>query len=106
MLDRKKIGDILIELQVLTAAEVDAVLFALRQRGDQTKFGQAARDMGLVRDEHILAALSVQMQLFPNAQTMSLRRLLGRLREPMAPRECANHQTARRPAPTTPTKAR
>ncbi len=102
MLDRKRIGDILVELQVLTATEVDAVLYALRQRGDQTKFGQVARDMGLVRDEHILAALSVQMQLFPNVQTMSLRRLLGRLREPMG----APEPPARRGLPKASTKTR
>ena len=96
MLDRKKIGDILVELQVLTAGEVDAVLYALRNRGGPTKFGQVAREMGLLRDEHILAALSVQMQLFPNIQTMSLRRLLGRLREPIASSPAAPIRKARR----------
>ena len=105
MLERKKLGDILIELQVLTAAEVEAVLFASRQRGDQTKFGQVAREMGLLREEHIFAALSVQMQLFPNIQTMSLRRLLGRLREPIAPSPRLTSQKARR-LPKSSTKAR
>jgi hypothetical protein len=83
MLDRKRIGAILVELQVLTPPEVDRVLLALRRRGDLTKFGQIAREMGLVREEHILAALAVQMQLFPNIRDMSLRQLMGRLREPI-----------------------
>ena len=83
MLDRKRIGAILVELQVLTPAELDRVLLALRRRNDLTKFGQIAREMGLVREEHILAALAVQMQLFPKVQEMSLRQLMGRLKEPL-----------------------
>jgi hypothetical protein len=83
MLDRKKIGDILVSLQVLTPGEVDRVLLALRRRLDQTKFGQVARDMGLLREEHILAALAVQMQLFPRIHDMSLRQLMGRLHDPV-----------------------
>ena len=106
MLDRKKIGDILVELQVLTAAEVDAVLAALRRRGPQAKFGQVARDMGLLREEHILAALSVQLELLPNIQTMSLRRLLGRLREPISASETPKGRPGRKQAPKSPSKAR
>lgn len=106
MLDRKKIGDILVELQVLSAAEVDAVLTALRRRGDQAKFGQVARDMGLVREEHILAALSVQLELLPNVQAMSLRRLLDRLRAPIPPLERSKKQPERRQPPKAPSKTR
>jgi hypothetical protein len=85
MLERKRIGEILVELQVMTTAEVDRVLLAMRKRLDQTKFGQLARDMGLIREEHILAALAVQMDLFPGIQDMSLNRLLGRLQAPVTP---------------------
>ena len=83
MLDHKRIGEILVELQVLTPAEVERVLQALRRRGDQAKFGHVAREMRLLREEHVLAALAVQMQLFPNIQEMSLRKLMGRLRDPI-----------------------
>lgn len=83
MVDRKKLGEILVELQVLTPAEVERILLALRRRDDFTKFGQVGREMGLLREEHILAALAVQMQLFPNVQDMSLPKLMGRLRDPI-----------------------
>jgi hypothetical protein len=81
--DRKRLGEILVDLQVLTVAEVDRVLAAMRRRRDRAKFGQVAREMGLLREEHILAALAVQMQLFPNVSEMSLQRLLGRLSDPI-----------------------
>jgi hypothetical protein len=83
MQDRKKLGEILVELQLLTPFEVDRVLRALSKRCDRTKFGQIARDLGLIREEHILAALAVQMQLFSNVQEMSLRQLLERLHDPV-----------------------
>src|SRR5271157_5459099 len=82
MRERKKLGEILRDLRVLTDAEVERVLEAIRRRHDQTKFGQVARDMGLLRDEHILAALAVQMQMFPGIADLSLNRLLDRLQEP------------------------
>jgi hypothetical protein len=82
MLERRKLGEILVELRVLTPAEVERVLWALRRRGDQAKFGQVAREMGLLREEHILAALAVQMELFPGIQDLSLNRLLGSLENP------------------------
>jgi hypothetical protein len=85
MRERDKLGTILVNLQVLTPAEVDRVVHALRRRGGQAKFGQVARDMGLVREEHILAALAVQMQLFPGIQDMSLNRVLSRLQDPCPP---------------------
>jgi hypothetical protein len=82
MRERKKLGEILHDLQVLTDADIARVIEAMRRRRDQTKFGQVARDMGLLRDEHILAALAVQMQMFPGIQDLSLNRLLDRLQEP------------------------
>jgi hypothetical protein len=41
--------------------------------------------MGLLREEHILAALAVQMRMFPGIQDMGLNRLLTHLREPAPP---------------------
>jgi hypothetical protein len=79
----KKIGEILVDLRVLTPVKVEAILEALRRRRDRQKFGQVARDMGLVSDEHILAALAVQMQLFPGVQDLSLNRILTRLQDPL-----------------------
>ncbi|MCI0464756.1 MAG: hypothetical protein L0Z62_48145 [Gemmataceae bacterium] len=82
MSERKKLGEILVELQVLTEAEVERVLIAQRRRRDHVKFGRMAREMGLLREEHILAALAVQMQMFPRIHEMSLNRLLDRLQQP------------------------
>ena len=104
MAEHKKIGDILVELQLLTPAEVDRVLLALRRCGDHTKFGQAARDMGLVREEHVLAALAVQMQLFPNIHDMSLKQLMGKLRAPIRTPPRIPVQKVRRMLTPTPAK--
>lgn len=82
MFDRKKIGEILVQLGVLTPAEVERVLVAMRRRDDWAKFGQVAREMGLVREEHVLAALAVQMQLFPRIEDWSLPEVLDRLSTP------------------------
>ena len=90
MRERKKLGEILRDLQVLTDADIARVLEAVRRRRDQTKFGQVARDMGLLRDEHILAALAVQMQMFPGIQDWSLSRLLDCLQQPALPQLAGN----------------
>ena len=84
-MERKKIGEILVELQVLTPVEVDRVLVALRRRGGGGKFGQVGKEMGLLREEHILAALAVQLDLVPRAADLSYRRLVKQLCEPAAP---------------------
>jgi hypothetical protein len=84
MRERKRLGEILRDLRVLTRVDIERVLDALRRRRDQVKFGQVARDMGLLRDEHILAALAVQMQMFPGIEDLSLRRLLECLQQPVA----------------------
>jgi hypothetical protein len=81
--DRQKIGEILIDLDVLTPGQVDDVLCAIRRRRDRAKFGRVAREMGLVQEEHILAALAVQMQMFPGIQQLTLSKLLRRLRQPV-----------------------
>ncbi len=83
MNDRKKIGEILVDLRILTPAEVERVLYALRRRRDPVKFGRLAREMGLLREEHILAALAVQMEMFPRIGELSLGRLLDRLQQPV-----------------------
>jgi hypothetical protein len=78
----KKLGEILVDLQVLTPAEVERVLEALRHRYGRQKFGQMARDMGLVQEGHILAALAVQMNIVPGIQNMSLKSVLRSLQTP------------------------
>jgi hypothetical protein len=85
MQDRKKLGEILVDLRILTPAEMERVLHALRLRRDHIKFGRLAREMGLLREEHILAALAVQMEMFPHIGELSLRGLLDRLQKPAGP---------------------
>ncbi|GEM_PF-2508956 len=83
MLERKRIGEILQQLGVLAPADIECVLAALRRRGDFAKFGQVAKDMGLAQEEHILAALAVQMELFVNTRDTTLSRILRRLSNPI-----------------------
>src|SRR5436190_13583232 len=85
MRERKRLGDILVDLRVLTPAEVERILEAKRRRRGYVKFGQVAREMGLLREEHILAALAVQMEMFPGIADLSLPRLLDRLQDPAPP---------------------
>jgi hypothetical protein len=75
----KKIGEILVALKVLSHFDVGRVLEALGKRQRHQKFGQMARSMGLITDEHILAALAVQMNLLPGIDRMSLDEILRRL---------------------------
>ncbi len=82
MRPRKPIGEILVDLKVLTPAQVEQVLDALDRRWDRQKFGQVACDMGLVREEHVLVALAVQMDLFPGINRLSLREILDFLSRP------------------------
>jgi hypothetical protein len=96
MRDRKRLGDILVDLGVLTPAEVERVLEALRRRLGQGKFGQVAREMGLLREEHILAALAVQMEMFPGIAGLSLTRLFDRLQAPAPPPTVAARPGRRR----------
>ena len=78
----KRLGEILVDLQVLSPLDVERVLNLLQRRGGRHKFGQMARDIGLVRDEHILAALAVQMELFPRIGEWTLEEILQSLQEP------------------------
>ena len=71
-----KLGEILVRLKVLNRFDLDRVLETMRRLERQQKFGQMARAMGLVREEHILAALAVQMNLFPGIQRMTLPQIL------------------------------
>ena len=82
MAEPRKLGQILVDLKLLQHWQVDRVLDALKRRPRQ-KFGQMARDMGLVREEHILAALAVQMNLFPGIQDMTLTEVLRQLQTPV-----------------------
>jgi hypothetical protein len=79
MPERQKIGEILVQLKVISRSEVDRVLEAVRRRRRRQKFGQTAQDMGLVAEEHILAALAVQMNLVPGADRLSLDQILEHL---------------------------
>jgi hypothetical protein len=81
---RKRLGEILVDLEVLTPPEVERVLEALRRRWQHQKFGQMALDMGLVRAEDVLAALAVQMNLFPGIRALTLDQVLRQLQEPVA----------------------
>jgi hypothetical protein len=83
MAARKLFGEILVDLRLLTAAQHERVVQAQLRCGGHKKFGQLARDMGLIREEHIFAALAVQMRLFPGIEQLSLRQVLLRLQTPM-----------------------
>jgi hypothetical protein len=77
----KKIGEILVDLKVLTRPDVERVLESVRKRQRHQKFGQMARDMGLAREEEILAALAVQMDLLPDIRRLNLKQILQQLHE-------------------------
>ena len=79
---QRKIGEILVGLGVLKSSDVNRVLDALSRRLDRQKFGQMAQTMGLLREEHILAALAVQMDLFPGIDRMSIGQILNSLQDP------------------------
>jgi hypothetical protein len=76
---RKKLGEILVDLKVLRPADVERILQALGRRFDRQKFGEVARNMGLVSEEHVLAALAVQMDLFRGIEEWTLEEILNRL---------------------------
>ncbi|HVS35641.1 MAG TPA: hypothetical protein VMS17_08665 [Gemmataceae bacterium] len=76
MLERQKIGEILVHLKVMSRFDVERVLEAMQRRRRRQKFGQTARDMNLIDEEHILAALAVQMNLFPGVERLSLGQIL------------------------------
>ena len=79
---QRKIGEILVGLGVLKSSDVNRVLAALSRRLHRQKFGQMAQTMGLLREEQILAALAVQMDLFPGIDRMSIQQILSSLQEP------------------------
>jgi hypothetical protein len=87
---QRKIGEILVALGVMKGGDVSRVLEALSRRLDRQKFGQMAQTMGLVREEHILAALAVQMDLFPGIDRMSLGQILSTLQDPKPETPTAN----------------
>ena len=82
---RDKIGEILIRLKVLSHFDVSRVLEARNRRPRRSKFGQTARDMGLVTESEILAALAVQMDLFPGIDRLTLRQIFEALQTADAP---------------------
>jgi alkylated DNA nucleotide flippase Atl1 len=85
MTEPRKLGQILVDLKVMQRLDVDRVLEALRRRPRPQKFGQMAKDMGLVREEQILAALAVQMKLLSGITRLNLRQILAILQRPNTP---------------------
>jgi hypothetical protein len=75
----QKLGDILVQLKLLSRSDVERVLEAMRRRQHRQKFGQIAQAMGLLSEEHILAALAVQMNLIPGVARLSLQQILEQL---------------------------
>jgi len=88
--EHRKIGEILVDLGVLKNVDVNRVLDAMSRRHDRQKFGQMAQTMGLLREEHVLAALAVQMDLFPGIEQMSLAQILSSLQDPKPETPTAN----------------
>ncbi|HWG41660.1 MAG TPA: hypothetical protein VN688_02660 [Gemmataceae bacterium] len=76
MRSEQKLGEILVHLKLLNRYDLDRVLEATRRLERRQKFGQIARSMGLLNEEHILAALAVQMNLFPGVQRMTFQQIL------------------------------
>ncbi len=72
----QKLGEILVRLKAISRSDFQRVMETLHRGGRRQKFGQTARAMGLVEEEHILAALAVQMDLFPGIQKMTLPQIL------------------------------
>jgi hypothetical protein len=94
----RKIGEILVDLGVIRDHDVIRVLAALSRRPDRRKFGQMAQAMGLLRGEHVLAALAVQMVLFPGIDRMALGQILTILQGPKPETPPPNARSAlRRP---------
>ena len=76
MQERRKIGEILVQLKAMSRSDVDRVLEAMEKRSRRQKFGQTAQDMGLLDEEHIFVALAVQMKLFPGVERLSVDQIL------------------------------
>lgn len=72
----QKLGEILIRLKIINRVDLDRVMESMRRSGRRHKFGQVARAMGLISEEHILAALAVQSKLFPGVEEMTLDQIL------------------------------
>src|SRR5437899_3044697 len=82
MTAQRWLGEILVELGVLTPLEAERVAAAQNRRGNPVKFGKLAKDLGMVDDEQILAALAVQMGVVPLNLQRSIRKVIGDLKGP------------------------
>jgi hypothetical protein len=80
-----RLGEILVRLKVLHRFDIDRVLEAMRRLDRRQKFGQTARAMGLISEEHIFAALAVQMKLFPGIERLTVKQILEYLETSEAP---------------------
>lgn len=81
----QKLGEILLRLKIINRVDLDRVMEVLRRSERRQKFGQVARAMGLVSEEHILAALAVQMELFPDIHRLTFEQILEYLQTAEAP---------------------
>jgi hypothetical protein len=81
--EHKRLGEILVDLGVITPQQAEDVAASMRRRRDRAKFGRVARDQGLLTEEHILVALAVQMRMFPGIERLTLSRLIRTLRQPV-----------------------
>jgi hypothetical protein len=81
----QKLGQILVRLKIVNRFDVDRVLEAMRRSDRRQKFGQIARAMGLISEEHILAALAVQMNLLPGIERMTLHEIMSHLQAAQTP---------------------
>ena len=68
---RKKMGEILIENEIISQGELDQAL--LRQKGTNKPIGQILEDMEVVLEEDIAQALSAQFG-FPHVKKFSRHR--------------------------------
>lgn len=82
----KKIGQILIEMGVLTPKEAARIAAGLDRRDDPIKFGQLAKKMGFATEEEILAALAVQMEVVPLELQKNIRKVLHTLSDAPPPK--------------------
>jgi hypothetical protein len=81
----QKLGQILVRLKIISRFDVDRILEAMRRSNRRQKFGQIARAMGLISEEHVLAALAVQMNLFPGIERMALDQIMSHLQAAETP---------------------
>jgi hypothetical protein len=76
----QKLGEILVGLKLLSRFDVGRVLEAMRRLPPAAEIRPDGPRHGLLGEEHILAALAVQMHLLPGIGRLSLPQILDQLR--------------------------